>query len=396
MVNDMSIIIPSKNIYNFTKNIIRDNAITGITIPVFSATTIQTKGTEAFNATYLSNCYEKEGEDTEDEEVLKTPAPDYSDYTRFYYAYAYASIIPKYEDLYIYVPKSYRNKTVTSITANKIEDLNITIKGTLEKGTVEKKIDWANKTFGNETNKKVTETLTNQSFSKKNSASETKTEGVYTVTAEASFDDETLLLSSGDTTTEYVVRVKILSGYKIITAIGSEYVSTGGNPSDIATCNYEEFIPTEISISINGDTSEFTINETNIEIGDTKKQYKVSESGLLQVGMSPTPNELFEKTLDAYKNGKETATILASIGEYYDNDGNLAISTKKEINGNAKMVFDIGDEVIPQVYGADGVDRPMSLYPDLTDKVFRVCGTKIFYDGAVWQELTLQEVTKGV
>ena len=112
--------------------------------------------------------------------------------------------------------------------------------------------------------------------------------------------------------------------------------------------------------------------------------------------MSPTPNALFEKTLNAYKNGKETATILASIGEYYDNEGNLAISTKKQINDNKKMVFDIGDEVIPQVRGADGVDHPMSLYSDLTPKVFRVCGTKIFYDGAVWQELTLQEVTKGV
>jgi hypothetical protein len=60
------------------------------------------------------------------------------------------------------------------------------------------------------------------------------------------------------------------------------------------------------------------------------------------------------------------------------------------------MVFDIGDEVIPMIYGADGKDKPMSLYADATPKVFRVCGTKIFYDGAVWQELTLQEVTKGV
>lgn len=64
----------------------------------------------------------------------------------------------------------------------------------------------------------------------------------------------------------------------------------------------------------------------------------------------------------------------------------------KNLTGIIKMVFDIGDNVIPQMYGADGKDHPMSRYPDGTPKVFRVCGTKIYYDGAVWQELSLQEV----
>lgn len=57
-----------------------------------------------------------------------------------------------------------------------------------------------------------------------------------------------------------------------------------------------------------------------------------------------------------------------------------------------RMTFDIYDEVIPMVYGADGQDHPMSLYKDGTPKVFKVLGTKVFYDGAVWQELSLQEV----
>lgn len=58
------------------------------------------------------------------------------------------------------------------------------------------------------------------------------------------------------------------------------------------------------------------------------------------------------------------------------------------------MCFDIGDEVIPMVYGADGQDNPMSTYQDGSPKVFQVLGTKIYYDGAVWQELSLQEVDK--
>ena len=77
-----------------------------------------------------------------------------------------------------------------------------------------------------------------------------------------------------------------------------------------------------------------------------------------------------------YKNGKETATIRCSVDE-------------------SLRIYDIGDEVIPMVYGEDGKDRPMSLYKDGNEKVFRVVGTKFIYDGAVWQELTLQEVTNG-
>ena len=56
------------------------------------------------------------------------------------------------------------------------------------------------------------------------------------------------------------------------------------------------------------------------------------------------------------------------------------------------MSFKMYDQVIPMVYGADGKDRPMSKNQDGSPKVFQVLGSKIYYDGAVWQELSLQEV----
>lgn len=56
-----------------------------------------------------------------------------------------------------------------------------------------------------------------------------------------------------------------------------------------------------------------------------------------------------------------------------------------------KMSFEIGDEVIPMVYGADGKDYPMSTYKNGSPKVFVVRGSKIFYDGAIFQEIFLQE-----
>lgn len=95
----------------------------------------------------------------------------------------------------------------------------------------------------------------------------------------------------------------------------------------------------------------------------------------------------FSKTQAHYAKGKETATIRCSISDYYDENGAKVIAT----NNSNKMAFDIYDEVIPYSYGADGNDKPLSRHKDGSPKTFVVLGTRIFYDGAVWQELTLQE-----
>lgn len=165
--------------------------------------------------------------------------------------------------------------------------------------------------------------------------------------------------------------------------------------------------------------------------------------------------DCFEKTLNEYKNGKETATILCDMFQYdvavtlrvlnyelqdngdirctlqadnindmydilymknisvngikgtitypveehfalvvYFKDARVINELQKgeiTINKKSNFYFNIGDVVIPMVYGANGVDKPMSKYKDGTPKKFKVLGTRIFYDGAVWQELTLQE-----
>lgn len=93
--------------------------------------------------------------------------------------------------------------------------------------------------------------------------------------------------------------------------------------------------------------------------------------------------------LSEYKNGKETATITCSISDFYDESGNLVISKSKE---DLPMTFKVGDQVIPMYYSSDGTDKPFSLYEDGSPKAFRVVKTKVYYDGAVWQQLYLQEV----
>lgn len=90
-----------------------------------------------------------------------------------------------------------------------------------------------------------------------------------------------------------------------------------------------------------------------------------------------------------WKNGKETATIRVSINDYYDTDGNLAVSISDD---SVPMLFKNGDIVIPYVATPNG-DRPMSSKPDGTPKEFLVTGVTLISDGAVWQELQLQEVS---
>lgn len=99
----------------------------------------------------------------------------------------------------------------------------------------------------------------------------------------------------------------------------------------------------------------------------------------------------YQTVIQSWQNGKEVATIRCGIEDYYDTNNNLVISPTTE---NLPMVFDIGDIVIPYIYGANGQDKPMSVYTDNTPKQFRVVQTNISYDGAIWQTLTLQEVEK--
>lgn len=65
------------------------------------------------------------------------------------------------------------------------------------------------------------------------------------------------------------------------------------------------------------------------------------------------------------------------------------------IRKNTPMTVRIGNAIIPFVRDADGQDKPMSLYADKqTPKEFIVLGKKFIADGALSQELTIQEIPK--
>lgn len=128
---------------------------------------------------------------------------------------------------------------------------------------------------------------------------------------------------------------------------------------------------------------------TTIQLTNGKNIFSVEENELINV-LSTDIIKTFDNLILEWKDGKELATLKCSIGEYYDEEGNLAISTKQN---DLPMLFDIGDLVIPYIAVADGKTEPLSIKLDGTPKVFKVTQIRPYFDGAFWQEITLQEQT---
>lgn len=136
---------------------------------------------------------------------------------------------------------------------------------------------------------------------------------------------------------------------------------------------------------------ELTIKCENINKEDYRNQSN-SDVFSNEISELDQKNSYFVKNYEsdineAYKNGKETATIKCSINDYLDSDGNVVISKKDQTK---KITFDIGDIVIPYVLSPKG-DIPMSTNLDGSAKKFLVTGVGLESDGVLWQNLTLQE-----
>jgi hypothetical protein len=161
----------------------------------------------------------------------------------------------------------------------------------------------------------------------------------------------------------------------------------------LITGEYVRYISKEAEITFYGNTIGIDLTDGSVTYGSGNKPHSLSGNELLQdsakVSETPLTERLANNVLNQYGKGKETATLLCSISDYYDESGEKVIDTKTN-----KMSFRLHDKVIPYVYGENGEDKPMSKYQDGTAKVFEVVGSNIIYDGAVWQELTLIEENK--
>ena len=146
--------------------------------------------------------------------------------------------------------------------------------------------------------------------------------------------------------------------------------------------NYE--ITFSDTISLVGEY--ITTNEQTQQIGEGNHAFQIQSNDLIQsenTNLFRYANDIIEH----YIKGKETATVLCSIGDYTDENEKLVIST----NTADKMIFEHYDKVLPMVRNSWGTDTPLSLNANGLAKVFEVVGVRIYADGAVWQELTMRE-----
>lgn len=166
----------------------------------------------------------------------------------------------------------------------------------------------------------------------------------------------------------------------------------------------EEYEVENVSISIYGTTFTLKFDEEKTTIGDANATSVYSESAneLIQAdnyyedkNNGNSHKNLEEKNCEniikEYKNGKETATIKCTISDYYNELG----EKEKDVANPEKMIFNIGDEVIPYYPTYGGGEKPISYYDDRkTPKVFKVVNRKLSYKGAPFQTITIQEILK--
>lgn len=159
---------------------------------------------------------------------------------------------------------------------------------------------------------------------------------------------------------------------------------------------FEKYMPKEFSFSVKGNIEVYKENSRNEQYGDDGEDYYSIETNELMLDVAtingvPATQAIAENIIDGFKDGKETYSLVCSIGDYYDEDGALAISTKTQVRGKNKMMFDIGDTVIPYKPSASGDVVISSSANGTYPKMFKVVGVTPIFDGASWQKLDLLE-----
>lgn len=422
----MAIIIPSKTIYKLNNPKVRDNVIDAVTV---SHTVVNndnkyntTVHLEKYTESSFSHAFEPNfNEWTKSATVNAKTGND----TYVYYAGASVGIRTHYNfnPIQVYIDRAIENAYISSIftgynkNGNPNINYNVIYKHYVGKSKIRVRqyplggdnsdvVDSIELTYDYNDYTTSQGNLPKLSLEKTTTYSHQNLTGTLTAKANVSKEDETTLyddniLKNYDETFFYFQIDKILCGVETYSAYGTDRMSIsawGGDPTSteryidlFGTC--EKYVPVELQISFNGDTISFVIEEDSVSYGseEPKKPFLLSGSEIIQsggkFGGTNLSSHLSDIIMSQYEKGKETATLTCSINDYYDSNGNLIVSPKSD----QKMLFEIYDKVVPMVRQSYGVDAPMSLTSENYAKVFEVVGVRVYYDGAVWQELTLKE-----
>ena len=474
----MAILIPSKNIYNISdNNKVLDNKKSYVTVGAKKVLP---------NNDYSTPVISEFEYNLTTEQTVSTPATLQKDQDSASGVYAFASAYIKehgeYFEKELTFSKLLKNKRITKLNNENGQIVKIERYGSVTKYPItstvssSKKSDFKDKAqmgeiaVGSMTSQTGTIEFPNLPQEESASYSQTTTTGTtIAVSAEVSgFSDDTDVSVTEDEDNVYL-DLKMLYKYEC-DLMGGVNTTVSDTQGVVDMSGERAIYNTErIDITIYGNTIGIVLEDYDAPFGDSKGN-PISYTGNELFQRPALSEEIAQSILSDYENGKETAVIKCSIGEYYDDVGNLRISTKREkplitkddvtytdygsyvefsltdiekprpfdieieytivrnglaISGQMitlpkgetsvtldlnegyeyfskidevetsdtiSSVFAIGDIVEPYVMGAQGSDAPMSQDQYGNAKVFEIVGTNIYYDGAVWQELTLQEV----
>lgn len=414
----MAIIIPSKNIYEINNPKIRDNAINNVSVEqkvIAPSNEYETPVANLNEAIKLENITY-----TEDSSGLLNKSSFITDEYDEEFAtigLAYAELKLQFYRVKITIPKLTNNKVIDKLMIGVNDDGESNVKYTII-GDKTQASTKANIKASSGTNFVVNltsqisienpTTNTDTRYSKSDLKFTLSQSGgsvsniKITATAEpqniSTIDNENIIIIENED--KYELEFTFLVGMESTTLSGEATWNSINNQTSPSTIygNYEKFYAKEVEITFYGNTIGINLTNGSVTYGSGNKPHALRGNELLQDSgkvryqdntIISIDKHLANNVLVEYKNGKETATLLCDINDYYNESGEKVI----DANGD-EMVFRLHDQVIPMVFGANGKDQPMSKYQDNSAKVFEIVGSKIFYDGAVWQELTLQEFSK--
>lgn len=386
----MAIIIPSKHIYEIKNNKIIENRINKVEV---NAT--QVKPFNEFDTVvYSENVDINQNSIVESEETPRLAIDTQLGANAYHYAYVYFRNEVKYLKHTITLPKVSNNKRVTTLKKVEVSVFgNVTTAKTTGQMLVSSNLNFTlgsiNQTARNEKEKTFDWELPETFTSTYN--------GIPRANASVTGYSDESSYSFTETDNTYEIELTTLVSYTKETLLGNGQVKPvdGYNTSVAGEGEYAYYEPIQLRISVYGNTTGIELDETNLVFGQGEKtDFSVSNNELLQTSnyrkFVDIPNSIeynIGNTMTEYSRGKECATILCSISDYYNEQGLKAI----DITDEQSMLFKEFDEVTPYIYNARGKDEPMSVNKENVPKTFVVVGVEPFYDGAVWQRLYLVE-----
>lgn len=422
----MAIVIPSKNIYQKENPKVRDNVIERIEVNAVEVVPDNEYETPVYNQEIIFDS-SKSQEQTQNDKNLSYVTMDggtydNSNYTPYGEAIVYNSITGIYLNGSIEIAKSNYNKKIVKIFSDENLPIKKTAKCIIHNGTCKYIADIQRNPFDftSITNIELVERNINNLYTSEilpdEIISETEANiyqeyknsmGILTVIDKTAYNklvynDVLSNLSNiliTETENSFVFDYIVLCGAYIDGCSSTKFIENLTYQKTTINLNGDSkyYEPSTIELTVYGNTIGIDLQDKTVYInGETqKKVHSFDGNELMQTTNyikdtgEPAIVKMYGDTQLAYSRGKETATIRCSISDYYDYDTDEKLISVDKSTG--KMSFKLYDQVIPMVYTNNG-DKPMSLYKDGTPKIFQVLGSKIYYDGAVWQELSLQEI----